>query len=288
MAAAFIAHDDAVRVAASLPRVLTFQMERTAALAPADATRATFSADASDADIATLSPTLDAALAPGDALTASHLAEHVSSIDLGKRSLSPSNASATSGRASMPIRSLSSAKVPPRQTKASALRKGGEEAVAALAGRPPAGPRTASTTSERARSTSGEAVPGYKRASLGVTVASAAAPQIAPRATKASLLRASGDLAPPASVRPSGPRVSLGTAERAKQSDAMRRRSIDVPLSSVRPPASLPRQNRAALLRTGSAGSASPRTVSRATGLPAIAADADEERDPASTFAGGA
>ena len=265
-------------------------------LALADSTRASYGADAvtgshtaaeAEADIASLFPTLDAVVMPGDALTASHLEAHVASIDLGKRSLSPSNASVTSGRASLPRRSLSSAKLQPRQTKASALRKGGDEAAAALAGRPPAGPRTASTTSERARSTSGEPVAGYKRASLGVAVASAAAPQIAPRATKASLLRASGDSAPPQSARPAGPRVSLGTAERAKQSDAMRRRSIDVPVLSVRQPTTTPRLNRSALLRTTGA-SASSRTVSRASGLPAIAADVDEERDPASRFVGGA
>jgi hypothetical protein len=88
----------------------------------------------------------------------------------------------------------------PRSNKAASLRASGAVAPAEDMGdehvnehgvyvRPESRARTARPTSERGRGY--ENVPGYKRQSLALSVASLKAPSIAPRQTTSSLLRTS-------------------------------------------------------------------------------------------------
>ncbi|EIW71158.1 hypothetical protein TREMEDRAFT_67600 [Tremella mesenterica DSM 1558] len=136
-----------------------------------------------------------------------------------------------------------SSDVGPRMTKSAALRQGLDwEAL--------------DKKHEKERKEVGfENTPGHKRAGLGLMVKSLATPSLTPRQTKASQLRAGGDVTQSAKKD----REAIAAANKARDGEErqMRRKSIALP-SSLSAPSIVPRTNKAAALRTGQPSMSSP------------------------------
>ncbi|KAF8312467.1 hypothetical protein DL93DRAFT_1305179 [Clavulina sp. PMI_390] len=127
--------------------------------------------------------------------------------------------------------------IAPRMSRAAALRAGLLDPKASPTS---SGPRAPLSKEDMARTFAN--VPGHKRAST-IAVASTAPPTIAPRATRASLLR-KGET--PVAVRP---RASLGSSLTSETPGYKRNLKLNV--ASTAPPAIQPRATKASALRTG-------------------------------------
>jgi hypothetical protein len=166
--------------------------------------------------------------------------------------------------------------IAPRTTKAAALRAG--QLAVAVDKVTPTAPRSPPTKEAHARTFAN--VPGHKRSGT-ISVASTAAPVIAPRMTKAASLRISRDAAASAAaphkagpkMRPSlsalaleGTPIKKAPADPAKTFEGVpghkRRESISV-ASVHAPPTVVPRTNRSAALRAGKEGNAAPPSAFR-------------------------
>ncbi|OCF33877.1 hypothetical protein I316_04589 [Kwoniella heveanensis BCC8398] len=124
--------------------------------------------------------------------------------------------------------------------------------------------------------------PGHKRVGLGITVPSLAAPSIAPKPTKASLLRAtgekgsglwpeplhskSGETSTPREVREE---LALANREKERLERLARRKSLGINLASLNEPSVFVRQNKTSQLRAaGEVGGGlwpAPGTLDKAT-----------------------
>ncbi|KAF7979645.1 hypothetical protein HWV62_41613 [Athelia sp. TMB] len=128
--------------------------------------------------------------------------------------------------------------IAPRTTKAAALRAGLDISPSAR------GPRVAPTREQQTQAFMD--VPGHKRSST-ITVASTAAPAIAPRMTKAAALRLG--LPPPEPVRPRTMSAASGAGAGTFDGVPGHKRRESIAVASTRAPAVGPRLNRSAALR---------------------------------------